>query len=377
MVRFVEVRARRVLRRYRYRDNWFWCRYSLNPYRGCQFACNYCDAITEKYLVHRRAEDFSRIIYVKTGAPELLGRELERAERDVVALSGVTDPYQPAEKKYRVTRRVLEVLRDHEFPVHVGTKSDLVLRDLDLLTEISEKSWCTVTITIITFDKNLVSPLEPFAPAPERRLEAVRKLTEAGVQAGVDFTPIVPYITDSNDNLRDVIRRVAKSGARYILPGGGMTLRSHQKSRFLKLLKETWPELLQKYEHLYGSSQNPNQQYMSEMNRKTFELCKEFGIPNFIQPPVFEKPLRENFEVANLLLLVAYFKEMREGSPYAAWAYHRAAQNVEDLSESVRKIYEKSELRKIPGVGKSLAAIIADFLGTGKCEKLERMKSEW
>lgn len=74
MVRFVEVRARRVLRRYRYRDNWFWCRYSLNPYRGCQFACNYCDAITEKYLVHRRVEDFSRIIYVKTGAPELLGR---------------------------------------------------------------------------------------------------------------------------------------------------------------------------------------------------------------------------------------------------------------------------------------------------------------
>ena len=277
MVRFVEVGSRSVLGRYRYRDNWFWCRYGLNPYRGCQFACNYCDAITEKYLVHQRVEDFSRIIYVKTGAPELLKREVERAERDVVALSGVTDPYQPAEKKYEVTRRVLEVLGDYGFPVHVGTKSDLVLRDLYLLSEISEKSWCAVSVTIITFDKNLVSLLEPLAPAPERRLEAVKKLIEAGVQAGVDFTPIVPYITDSDHNLRDVIGRASKSGARYVLPGGGMTLRSHQKIRFLKLLKENWPGLLEKYENLYGSSQSPKRQYVSEMNRKPLNSAKSLA----------------------------------------------------------------------------------------------------
>jgi len=127
MVEYREVRAKRVLNRYKkrvlnrykYRDNWFWCRYSINPYRGCQFACNYCDAITERYLVHENYEDFSRIIYIKTNAPELLERELEREKKDVVSLSGVTDPYQPVERKYGITRRILEKLRDNHFPVHL------------------------------------------------------------------------------------------------------------------------------------------------------------------------------------------------------------------------------------------------------------------
>jgi len=130
-----------------------WSHYTINPYRGCQFACNYCDAITEKYLVHRDFEDFSRIIYVKEEAPELLRRQIKRLRLDVVALSGVTDPYQPAERKYGLTREILKILLEYGFGVHIGTKSDLVLRDLDLLSGISEKGWCAVSFTIITFDQ--------------------------------------------------------------------------------------------------------------------------------------------------------------------------------------------------------------------------------
>jgi len=376
MVEFMEVKAKTVLNKYTYRDNWFWCRYSINPYRGCQFACNYCDAITEKYLVHEHIEDFSRIIYVKTSAPELLEKELKKTEKDVVALSGVTDPYQPAERKYEITRKVLEVLRDNGFPVHIGTKSDLVLRDTDILSEISKKSWCTVSFTITTFDKNLLSLLEPFSPPPERRLEAVKKLREAGIMAGVDFTPIIPYLLDDENNIREVIRKASENNAEYLLSGAGMTLRSNQKIRWLQLLEENWPELVRKYEKLYGESQEPSREYAVKINKKAFEICKEFNIKTYIPPPDFEKPLKENFEVANLLLLIAYFKERQTGNPYAAWAYHKAAQNIEELRVNIRDVLNKNELEEISGVGKNLAGTIREYLDTGKCEKLERLKTE-
>jgi len=377
MVKFREVEAKTILNKYKYRDNWFWCRYSTNPYRGCQFACNYCDAITEKYLVHENVEDFSRIIYVKTNAPELLEKELEKAKKDVVALGGVTDSYQPAERKYEITRRILEILRDKNFPVHVGTKSDLVLRDADILSEISKRSWCTVSFTITTFDKKLLLLLEPFSPPPERRIEAVKKLTETGIRAGVDFTPIIPYILDDDDNIREVIKKASENNAEYILPGSGMTLRSNQRIRWFQLLKENWPELVEKYEKLYGESQEPDREYVVKINRKAFETCKESNIKTYIQPPDFERPLKENFEVANLLLLIAYFKERRTGNPYAAWAYHKAAQNIEELKESIRAVRNKNKLERIYGVGKNLAETIREYLDTGKSEKLEKLKTDW
>ncbi len=376
MVEYRELKAKKVLNRHKYRDNWFWCRYSVNPYRGCQFACNYCDAITEKYLVHKDWEDFSRIIYVKANAPELLERELKTAERDVISLGGVTDAYQPAEKKYRITRRILEIMRDHCFPVHIVTKSDLILRDADILSEISRNSWCTVSVTIITQDKNLVPFLEPFAPPPEKRFGVVRRLSGLGIRSGVDFTPIIPYICDNEENMRDVIGQASESEAQYILPGS-MTLRSNQKIRFLGLLKENWPHLMEKYERLYGDSQSPNGQYVVNMNRKLFALSKEYEIPLHITPPNFDKPLRENFDIANLLLLYAYFKEMRTGNTYAAWAYHKAAQNIEKLDQSIRHLHKKNELKTIPGVGESISGMIREFLETGKSERLEQMKLEW
>ncbi len=377
MVEFKEAKAKTVLNKYKYRDNWFWCKYSINPYRGCQFACNYCDAITEKYLIHKKVEDFSRVIYVKTNAPELLKKELEKAQKDVVALSGVTDPYQPAERKYDITRKILEVLKDNGFPVHIGTKSDLVLRDADILSEISTNSWCAISFTVTTFDKNLLSLLEPFSPPPERRLEALKKLKEAGIMAGVDFTPIIPYLLDDENNIREVIRKASENGAEYLLPGAGMTLRNNQKTRWLELLKENWPELIEKYEKLYRESRDPSREYLLRINRKTFEICKEFNIKTYVPPPDFERPLKENFQVASLLLLIAYFKERRTGNPYAAWAYHKAAQNIEELQRSIRDIHNENELEKISGVGKNLAETIREFLDTGKSEKIERLETEW
>jgi len=343
MIKLIETEAKSILQKYKFRDDWFWNRYGVNPYRGCQFACNYCDAITEKYLVHKEYKNFSRTVYVKKNAPEVLEKEVKKRNPDVVAMSGVTDPYQLAEKKYELTRKILEILADHEFPVHIITKSDLVLRDVDLLREIAKQTWCTVSLTIITFNKKLLPYLEPFAPSPERRLDAVDKLNKEGIQAGVDFTSIVPYLLDGPENIEEVIKRASEC-AQYILIGAAMSLRSNQRIRFFELLKINFPELVEKYKNLYGEKENPLQDYIVRLNGLAFEFCKKYGIKNYIEPPSFERPFKGNFDVANHLLLIAFFKEFKSANPYSAWAYHKASQNIENLDESIKEIYKKGEL---------------------------------
>ena len=376
MTKFIEIEAKSILQKQKFRDNWFWNRYGINPYRGCQFACNYCDAITENYLVHKDYKDFSRIIYVKRNAPEVLEKEVEKLKPDVVAMSGVTDPYQPAEKKYELTRKMLETLAKHKFPVHIITKSDLVLKDIDLLSKIAEQNWCTVSITIITFNKELLPYLEPFAPSPERRLEAVDKLNKEGIQAGVDFTPIVPYLLDGPENIEDVIKRASES-AEYILIGAAMTLRSNQRIRFFDLLKTNFPELVKKYKNLYGEKENPPQDYIVRLNRYAFEFCKKYGIKNYIEPPSFAQPRKENFDVANHLLLIAFFKEFKSANPYSAWAYHKASQTIENLNESITEISKRKALEKLPGVGKSISKVVKEFLINARSERLEKEMNTW
>ncbi|MDI6603504.1 MAG: radical SAM protein, partial [Patescibacteria group bacterium] len=379
MVKFVEIEAKSILQKKKFRDDWFWNRYNLNPYRGCQFACNYCDAITEKYLVHKDYKDFSRIIYVKKNAPEVLEKEVKKVKPDVVAMSGVTDPYQPAERKYELTRKILEILAKHKFPVHIITKSDLVLRDIDLLRKIADETWCTVSLTIVTFNHELLPLLEPFAPSPEKRLNAIKKLNEEGIQAGVDFTPIVPYLLDKEKDIEEVIKR-ASEHTKYILIGASMTLRSNQRLRFLELLKKNFPEVVEKYEKLYGKQGSPPPNYIIRLNKCAFEFCKRYRINNYIQPPSFERSLkqktliprdydRNNFKVASLLLLIAFFKEFKSANPYSAWAYHKASQNIENLNESIKDICERGELRKIHGVGESIIKVIEDFLVNERSER--------
>lgn len=374
MIKFVEIEAKSVLNRHKFKDNWFWDRYSINPYRGCQFACNYCDAISQKYLTHKDYHDFTRTIYVKKNTPKVLLKEIRKYKPDIVGLSGVTDPYQPVESKYKLTRKTLKILAQNQFPVHIGTKSDLILRDIDILKEISRKTWCTVSFTIITYNKDLLSHLEPLAPPPERRLEAVRKLNEEGIRAGVNFIPIVPYILDSQENIEEVIKR-ASEHAKYILIGSGMSLRSNQRIRFMELLEKDFPELVPKYEKLYGNNVSPARDYVTSLNKIAKEFCEKYGIKNYIDPPDFKRNPEQatlipkgdydkiNRDVANHLLLTAFFKEFKSGNFYAARNYHVAAENIENLTENIQDIHKQNTLEVIPGVGKTVSKVISEFLG--------------
>ena len=155
VVRYEKKEFKSILNKYKFIDNWFWCRYTLNPYNGCEHACTYCDSRSHKYHLH---PEFDQVIIVKNNVGEMLDKRLTRARTllpDAVAMSGSCDPYQPAEEKFGNTRECLEVLAKHKYPVQIGTKASIVTRDIPLFEQIAENNWCTVCITITTTDNEM------------------------------------------------------------------------------------------------------------------------------------------------------------------------------------------------------------------------------
>src|SRR5438128_5716639 len=193
--------------------------WTINPYRGCEFACKYCYArYTHEFMEMRDGIEFEQKIYAKQHAAELLRQELRRVKRgEDIAIGTATDPYQPIERKLEITREILQELTRHSgLELGIVTKSALVARDIDLLLEIGKHNQIGVNFTVTTTDADLARILEPRAPRPDLRLEALRKLRAAGIRAGVICAPVLPGITDSPRQLEAVVRSAAEAGANYV-----------------------------------------------------------------------------------------------------------------------------------------------------------------
>jgi DNA repair photolyase len=355
----LEKQTKTVLNKYRHVDAWFWCKYSVNPYEGCGHACEYCDARSHKYHLH---PDFEQTIYVKTNAPELLRRQIAKKPKDIVALSGVTDPYQPAEEKSAVTRRCLEVLADLEFPVFVATKSDLILRDLDLLEKIHSRSAAVVAFTITTFDEKLSEIFEPGAPPPMERMQALMKIVAAGIPTGVLLIPILPYLTDREDNIERVVRRAHAAGAAFVL-FGNLTMRDAQQERLFALLRERYPELGPKYKALYKGQYVPAGKYLSRLYDLCGKVLAKYNMPARIARPVdfFPEKLRLNKRVAEALFYKTYQLEMGGAPSAKIWGFREAAWAADELQENLRLIYEvmgKRVCGKSPGLAKTWRSML-------------------
>jgi DNA repair photolyase len=277
---------------------------------------------------------------------------------DVVGMGGVTDCYQPAEKVYGNTRQCLEVLADSGYPIHMATKSTLVLRDLDILDTIGENSWCGISLTITTVNKEIALFLDNRSPAPGKRLETLRQLKQKSkyIQVGVLLIPLIPYLCDSDLDLESLVQAVQDSGADYLLFGGGMTLRDQQALWFLNRLKRKFPLLVPKYERLYNFSYNPEQyngryspslEYLLPKHQKLFELCEKHRLPYRIKRYIPNDYRKTNYLIAEELLNESYQGQMLG----KAWSnMFWAGQNIQNLSESLEEIWQRNELSKIRNV---------------------------
>jgi len=255
--------------------------WTINPYRGCEFACRYCYArYTHEYIGLQDPHTFETQIFAKTSAAEALARELPPGRKlpGGIAIGTATDPYQPAERTFKVTRGLLEVFARREgLKLSITTKSDLVTRDLDLLAVIHRRHRLTVNLTITTTNRRLARLIEPRAPRPLRRFEAVQALSSAGIVTGVFIMPILPGITDSAPSLESIIAAAARAGATF-LAHQVLFLRSSAKSEFYPFLARNFPKLVPRYRRVYGAAAYHTPDYRKRVDDLVRELRRRHGL---------------------------------------------------------------------------------------------------
>jgi DNA repair photolyase len=254
--------------------------WTINPYRGCEFACKYCYArYTHEFMEMRDGVDFERKIYVKQHAADLLRKELRKVKPgEEIAIGTATDPYQPAERRYGITGAIVEEFSRHRgLELGIVTKSTLLLRDLDIFRKIAEHNEFSITITVTTMNADLARILEPRAPRPDLRMDAVRKLNEAGIHAGVSCCPVIPGITDASRDLEAVVKAAAEAGAKHIF-ANPLFLKPCSAAVFLPFLEKEFPKLVQGYRQRYKDNAFLPKGYRERISQLMRRLRQKHGL---------------------------------------------------------------------------------------------------
>jgi DNA repair photolyase len=254
--------------------------WSLNPYMGCAHRCTFCYVRAFELRADRPFDDsYGRSIRVKVNVAEVLRRELARPswQGETVAIGAATDPYQPAEGRYKLTRACLEALRDASNSFSLITRSPMIVRDLDVLVEAARRAEVGVVFSVPTLDEEVWRRTEPGTPPPHRRLEALKELVDAGIKAGVGMAPILPGISDRPEQLEAVVRAARKAGATSIW-ANLLYLRPGTREHFLEALARDWPEELDRYEQLYADRAYLPKQLGEPVRALVSELRRTHGI---------------------------------------------------------------------------------------------------
>lgn len=301
-VEYLTIEARSILNRCSNPRMPF--RWTINPYRGCEFGCRYCYArYTHEYMGMEDPEDFERKIYAKRDASRTLIKDLDpaRLNGNTIALGTATDPYQPAERRFLITRSLLEVLAiADDVRLSITTKGDLIARDIDVLQTIAVRGHLSVNITVTTLDRHLARRLEFRAPTPEKRLHALRLLREAGIRAGVNLAPILPDLTDTRENLEAVVAAAQAHGATHLYANILFLMPSSQK-KFFPFLEREFPYLARRYRRRYGRSAYVERAYKARILGLVGELKQRYG---FADTPETESPAPLHESAAEQLSLL-------------------------------------------------------------------------
>jgi DNA repair photolyase len=356
-----KYKAKSILNIHKHVDGgWFWSKYSANPYIGCEWGCKYCYSRDTKYNPHKPERDklvtkfkdpFSEYIKIKTNAPELFKKSLKNKPREIIYL----DNYMPIDEKYQYTRKLLEICYELNFPVFINEKSPLVLRDIDILKKINQKTYLNIGWSIITTkDDKTRRIIESKAPSVRSRFEAMEQLSENKIYTGTIFMPIIPFIYDDEENIKAVIKKTKESGGKYVLDGG-LTLWGYCKTYFYQTLEKYYPEYVEKYEKLYNNSSIYNE-YIKKIHKLIQKYCNKYDILNYIPRPLsfYQKKLYINKKIAEEFYIKARELQLTGYGGYKEWGYRKTAWILDDLDQDIKKIYENQGLdglKKIKGIG--------------------------
>lgn len=296
MPRVIQVKS--ILNKTKRRDPWFLDDYTINPYSGCSFNCLFCYIRGSKYGINMEEK-----LSVKENALELLDKQLalraKKKQYGIIVLSSVTDPYLPIEKQQKLTRGMLEIILKYKFPVHIITRSDLVIRDFDLLQQIRENAILPddlnpettdkvfITFSFTSTDSHIAKIFEPGAASPAIRLNALKQASEAGFTTGISLMPLLPYISDTGKHLEEMFMLFQEHKAHYIFPAS-LTLFGtdpyDSKALIFDAIQKYYPELLERYRNYFkGNSTSVPKYYHDALAKKTDELCEKYRLRKRLQ----------------------------------------------------------------------------------------------
>lgn len=291
------INAKKILSNWSSGENWFGQNYGMNIYKGCNHGCIYCDSRSSCYGI----DNFDKV-RAKKNVLTLLEKELKsKRKKGIVGTGGMSDPYNPFELKHKLTRGALELIYRYGFGISILTKSYLVVRDIDILKKIKTHSPAMVKFTITTFDDELCRKIEPNVVESSKRFLALRHLSQAGILTGILIWPILPFINDTKENIRLIVKAAAENGARFVMPYFGVTLRHNQRQYFYKKLDILFPGIKQKYIRTYGGSYECYSVNQRELLSILITECEKYGL--LYKMPDIIKNLKNDYEYRQISFL--------------------------------------------------------------------------
>ena len=268
------IQTKTILTKVKYGDEWYGVDYNMNLYRGCPHKCIYCDSRSNCYHI-----DNFDLVRGKENALEILEQELSKKRtKGVVSIGSMSDTYNPFEKEYEQTRGALKLLSKYGFGVSIDTKSDLILRDIDLLKELNEKNNVIIKFTITTPKDDLSKIIEPNVCVSSDRLKAIKTLSDNGIFVGIMMNPVLHFITDSEEDIKELVKLASQHGAKFIQSFMGMTLRENQRDYYYDRLDEHFKGLKEKYIKTYGDSYNCPAPNYKHLYKVLTDECDKYGI---------------------------------------------------------------------------------------------------
>ena len=407
-MRYERIQAKTLLSKLMYGETWFHSNRYFNSYRGCEHGCVYCDGNCQYYHI----DNFYTHIRIKENAPQILRKELERAkfrsqskmksatlvqfldEKDtskvidqgprklIIGVSGgVSDAYQQAEKGYEITRQVLETLYDFRMPVFILTKSDLVLRDLDLLKKMHKQAFVNVCFSITLHDEELKAIFEPKSSTTAERFAALKEIRKAGLYGGVYAYPCIPVVGDTTENMVGLAKEAKKVGAEFIL-FSGMTLKpGRQKEYFFNVVRRQVPEAYDLLQQIYANNHTYGHPIIELLPANPIlqgrKVCQQVDIPDRSIRHMMPDEPPSNVQVLNRLLDLVYYQSMILHKPQKTWrSYLDLAVRIEKGVQNLEELRQEGILEEQLKISGSMAAEVEEAIKTDTFASLEQTRQE-